>query len=161
MCHLATNLHSANCKWQRININVSPPQNSIKCITCSHRNNLTLYSALLLPAVSRGQSRSIVLKSYRSEGRGGLLLLAAGSLPAPWAVSRGQSRSVVLKSYRSEGRAVVGSLPATWAVSRGQSRSVALKSYRSEGRRGLLLPAVGSLPDRSSRQTAGSTCEGR
>ena len=42
--HLATNTHSANCKWRRINI-VSPPRNSIKRITCSHRNNLTLDGA--------------------------------------------------------------------------------------------------------------------
>ena len=42
---LASNTHSANCKWWTININVSPPRNSIKCITCSHRNNLTQDSA--------------------------------------------------------------------------------------------------------------------
>ena len=40
-----TNTHSVDCKWRKINVNVSPPRNSIKPITCSHRNNLTLDSA--------------------------------------------------------------------------------------------------------------------
>ena len=43
--HLATNTHSANCKWRTIYINVSQHRNSIKCVSCSHRNNLILDSA--------------------------------------------------------------------------------------------------------------------
>ena len=42
---LATDTHSADCKWRTIYINLSPYRNSIKSITCSHRNNLTLDSA--------------------------------------------------------------------------------------------------------------------
>ena len=45
MRQLATNTHSANCKWRTIYINVSPSRNSQKCITCSHQNSLTQDSA--------------------------------------------------------------------------------------------------------------------
>ena len=51
-------IRTANCKWRRININVSQHRNTIKYITCSHRNTWQCTLSGPVQHTGRAQRRS-------------------------------------------------------------------------------------------------------